>query len=613
MYLDHFGLNEPPFRITPHTDFFFAGANRGATLDALLYAISHDEGIVKVAGEVGSGKTMLCRVLMEQLPDNVETIYLANPSLAREEILFAIADELRLEIANERPTRLMRALLEHLIALYAEGRRVVVLIDEAHAMPRETLEEIRLLSNLEANRHKLLQIVLFGQPELDDHLNTAQLRQLMDRITHTFRLEPLTVSDVGRYIEFRMRAAGYRGPNVFSPNAVRRIAEASGGLTRRVNILADKSLLAAFAANTHAVTLKEARRAVRDSEFHRARRNWRPFALAAAGVAAGLVIGLSLDSVIRDRAPVDSAHRAALGAAPSVVPTGRSQEAQIPGATVRVPQAPPAVPAPPVSPPSTTGSAIAALPLTTPASAPALRSVAQPAKPLSTTGAAIAALPLTAPASAPALRSAAQPAPPPSTTDSASPALPLTAPPSATPPSAQALRTSARPAEPPSSGSALSTSPVALGKSVAAALQSIQPARGATQVWGTEASTQAPDSPPKPRPPARGEIARERFAATQDWLETAPGDYYALQLLTVKDVNVARLEGFLLRAIKMAPREDFHIYSVKIDDAQWYRLAYGLFSNFGQARVAMQQLPPLFSAEQPFYRTIQRMRSQNRQ
>src|SRR5262245_51535555 len=127
LYLGHFGLNEPPFRITPHTDFFFDGGNRGATLEALVHAITNDEGIVKVSGEVGSGKTMLCRVLMERLPDTVETIYLANPSLTRDEILYAVADELRLELRQaERIGRLLRELQDHLIALYGRGRRVVV-------------------------------------------------------------------------------------------------------------------------------------------------------------------------------------------------------------------------------------------------------------------------------------------------------------------------------------------------------------------------------------------------------------------------------------------------------------------------------------------------------
>src|SRR5689334_24911333 len=190
MYLDHFGLKEAPFRITPHTDFFFQGANRGATLDALLYAITNDEGIVKVSGEVGSGKTMLCRVLMERLPAEVETIYLATPSLARDEILHALADELQVKL-SERRTVALRELQEHLIRLYAGGRRVVILIDEAHVMPEDTLEQVRLLSNLESSRHKLLQIVLFGQPELDETLAKPSLRQLRDRITHSFRMRPL--------------------------------------------------------------------------------------------------------------------------------------------------------------------------------------------------------------------------------------------------------------------------------------------------------------------------------------------------------------------------------------------------------------------------------------
>lgn len=291
MYLSHFGLDEPPFRITPHTDFFFDGANRGATLEALLYAITHDEGIVKVSGEVGSGKTMLCRVLMERLPKNVDIIYLSNPSLARDEILFAIAEEMKLNVAGARTAVLLRMLQEHLIKVYAEGRQVVVLIDEAHAMPLETLEEIRLLSNLESSRHKLLQIVLFGQPELEDNLNIPQMRQLKERITHSFRLEPLVRDDIAQYMIFRMRAAGYRGPDIFSPAAIRALAKASEGLTRRINILADKSLLAAFSENTHQVTAKHMRAAIRDSEFHRAGRASPLGWIVAVAVAAGIVIG----------------------------------------------------------------------------------------------------------------------------------------------------------------------------------------------------------------------------------------------------------------------------------------------------------------------------------
>ena len=292
MYLSHFGLNEPPFRITPHTDFFFEGANRGATLGALLYAISHEEGIIKITGEVRSGKTMLCRVLIERLPVNVETIYLANPSLSRDEILHTIADDLRVSIEGRRTTVLLRALQEDLIKRYAAGKRVVVLIDEAHAMPLETLEEIRLLSNLESNRHKLLHIVLFGQPELDEHLALPNMRQIKERIIHSFKLEPLVRDDVTQYIEFRMRAAGYRGPSVFSAGALKTISQASEGLTRRVNILSDKSLLAAFADGTHQVTVKHARAAVRDSEFKQRSRTRSVWAIAVAGAAAGLLVGL---------------------------------------------------------------------------------------------------------------------------------------------------------------------------------------------------------------------------------------------------------------------------------------------------------------------------------
>ncbi len=294
LYLEHFGLNEPPFRITPHPDFFFDGADRGATLEGLLYAILHDEGIVKVSGEIGSGKTTLCRVLMERLPPEVATVFLANPSYSRAEILLAIAEELGRPTAANPPSSVLRELQTQLIELYASGRRVVVMIDEAHAMPEDTLEQVRLLSNLESSRHKLLQIVLFGQPELDAALDKPTMRQLKDRITHSFRTRPLTADEAGSYIAFRMRAAGYKGREVFTPAAVSAIARASSGLTRRINVLCDKALLAAFAGNTLAVTPREVRAAIADSDFApvpgRRPRDSR-FLAAAALLAAGAVAG----------------------------------------------------------------------------------------------------------------------------------------------------------------------------------------------------------------------------------------------------------------------------------------------------------------------------------
>jgi type II secretory pathway predicted ATPase ExeA len=293
MYLEHFGLREAPFRITPHTEFFFSGANRGATLEALMYAITAGEGMVKVTGEVGSGKTMLCRVLMERLPDTVEMIYLAVPSLTRDEMLAAIASDLNIETAGSNTTQLVRALQERLIEIHAGGRQVVALIDEAHAMPLATLEEIRLLSNLETGKEKLLQIVLFGQPELDQHLALPHMRQLKERITHSFDLAPLPPRDVRDYLNFRLRAAGYHGPDLFGAEALRLIAEASEGLTRRINIYADKTLLAAFASGTHTVSADHARAAISDTQIivNRRASPRRMAAVVALALAVGAVVG----------------------------------------------------------------------------------------------------------------------------------------------------------------------------------------------------------------------------------------------------------------------------------------------------------------------------------
>ncbi|MGQ5522822.1 AAA family ATPase [Chitinimonas sp. PSY-7] len=292
MYLEHFGLAEPPFRITPHTEFFYQGAERGATLEALQYAILHGEGLVKVTGEVGAGKTMLCRVLMERLPANIELAYLANPSLSRDEILLTIADELKLDLAHAHNRIPIRALQNALIARYAAGRQVVILIDEAHAMPVESLEEIRLLSNLEHGHHKLMQIVLFGQPELDAKLAEQHMRQLRERITHSFQLAPLRQKDVGEYLMFRMRTAGYRGPDIFTSQAEKLIATESEGLTRRINILADKALISAFSAGQHQVGTSEARAAIKDSKFRqRSRKLWHRPAMTFSILLLGLLTG----------------------------------------------------------------------------------------------------------------------------------------------------------------------------------------------------------------------------------------------------------------------------------------------------------------------------------
>ena len=280
MYYTFFGLKQPPFKITPDTDFFFEGGNRGAVLEALIYAITHGEGIIKVTGEVGSGKTMLCRVLQARLPKSVETVYLANPSVSPEEIMHAIAFELQLPIERSAGRLVvMHALNDYLVARHAEGRQVVIFVEESQSMALATLEEMRLLSNLETKQFKLLQIVLFGQPELDENLSKPQIRQLRERITHSFSLGPLKPEEVRAYIAFRLRAAGYHGPDLFPPAVIRYMTQATAGLTRRINIVADKALLAAFADNTHNVSAKHVRAAVQDSEFSgkttgRAKRSW---------------------------------------------------------------------------------------------------------------------------------------------------------------------------------------------------------------------------------------------------------------------------------------------------------------------------------------------------
>ena len=272
LYHQHFGIRQPPFGITPNPAFFYAGNTRGEILEALVYAVLHGEGIIKVSGEVGSGKTMLCRMLERRLPDHVDVIYLANPTLARADVPYAIAGELGLQVDGKRLDEVTRMLQADLIARHANGRQVLLMIEEAQAMPLETLEEIRLFSNLETAHHKLLQIVLFGQPELDAHLNLASMRQLKERITHSIVVPPMPLEVIPDFLAFRLHAAGYNGPALFSPAAVRQIARVSEGIVRRINILADKSLMAAYADDADRVEARHARAAIADCAFatHRA-------------------------------------------------------------------------------------------------------------------------------------------------------------------------------------------------------------------------------------------------------------------------------------------------------------------------------------------------------
>ena len=284
MYQEHFGLSRPPFKITPDTSLFYEGNQRGAALDALLYAIRSGEGIIKVVGEVGSGKTMLCRMLEVRLNGELDVVYIANPSLSPDNILHVIAHELHLDVSNETSkVDVMQRIQQYLLDKHAVDRQVVLFVEEAQSMPIDTLEEIRLLSNLETDEHKLLQMVLFGQPELDEKLALPQIRQLKERITHSFYLAPFPPEDTLQYLNFRLRAVGYKGPDIFTRKTANVVKKYSDGLTRRINIIADKSLLAAFSEGSHTVTPEHVKTAAQDSEFRKVRSSSSmQYALAAA-------------------------------------------------------------------------------------------------------------------------------------------------------------------------------------------------------------------------------------------------------------------------------------------------------------------------------------------
>jgi MSHA biogenesis protein MshM len=267
VYLDYFNLREIPFSLTPNTHFFYAGAERGETLEALRYASLHTEGVITMTGEVGTGKTLLSRMLVEQKPANVEIVCVSNPGLSRDEIVQLIAVELKVRnLTGLRSVDILTKLEARLIYLHAKGKRVLVLIDEAHVMSPSALEEVRLLSNLETNRHKLLRIMLVGQDELNRTLATPEMRPLRERVTERFPLGLLSTSEVAEYLSFRLRKAG-ASPGLFSHRAVVAIARESKGINRRVNILAEKALMAAYVCESRTVELEHAKAAIREAAF----------------------------------------------------------------------------------------------------------------------------------------------------------------------------------------------------------------------------------------------------------------------------------------------------------------------------------------------------------
>ncbi|TNE73009.1 MAG: DUF2075 domain-containing protein [Gammaproteobacteria bacterium] len=271
MYEAHFGLQEAPFALTPNTRYFLRAPSHGDALELLLVALREREGFIKITGEVGTGKTLLCRLLLNELEDDAYTAYIPNPHLGPEALYEAVAEELEIEVSHCSNThQLLKAINERLISLAADQKQVVLVIDEAQVMEEKAIEALRLLTNLETETTRLLQIVLFGQPELDALLSRDSLRQLRQRITFHYQLAPLEKTSVADYLRHRLGQAGYNSRDLFTPAAVRLLTRSSGGIPRLVNILAHKAMLAAWGEGNTTVARHHVLRAVRDTESIRA-------------------------------------------------------------------------------------------------------------------------------------------------------------------------------------------------------------------------------------------------------------------------------------------------------------------------------------------------------
>jgi MSHA biogenesis protein MshM len=296
MYAAHFGLREAPFGITPDTSFFFGSPRSQEALNTLLVAARNGEGFIKITGEVGTGKTLLCRKFMATLGEGFVTAYIPNPYLEPRTLMLALADELEIVLDKDVDQhRLLKSIMDRLLALAGEGKRVLLCLDEAQAIPVESLEALRLLTNLETEKRKLLQIVLFGQPELNRKLELESIRQLAQRITFHYHLGPLSRDDLDFYVAHRLRVAGFDGARLFSSGAIGRLYAASGGVPRLVNVLAHKALMLCYGEGGHSITRTHVIAAARDTLATSAKRSvsrrilpWAAIGAVLASAAAGV-------------------------------------------------------------------------------------------------------------------------------------------------------------------------------------------------------------------------------------------------------------------------------------------------------------------------------------
>ncbi len=266
MYLEYYGLSELPFTITPNPRFLFFSPKHREAFNHLLYGIKERKGFVQLTGEVGAGKTTLCRALLEQLPETFSTALILNPVLSPDQLVKAVAMEFGLDVKGADRLETVAIINDFLLRQMAEDKESVLIIDEAQDLSNELLEQVRLLSNLETDERKLLQIVLMGQPELRDRLNEHGLRQLRQRITVRYHLNPLRRFEVAQYVQHRLQVSGAKGVPYFSRPALWRIYNYSHGIPRLINAVCDKALLAGFVHARDRIDFRMVGRALRELE-----------------------------------------------------------------------------------------------------------------------------------------------------------------------------------------------------------------------------------------------------------------------------------------------------------------------------------------------------------